>query len=129
MVVRRDLPIGVIAAQLVHAAGESSPGNLPSSTYAVVLAVPDEAALIALARRLGEAGVAYKAIREPDAPYDNALMALGLVPKKRSELRKYLSEIPLFRGTSSTGVAEQRRSSQELNGGLHPPSGAHGGVV
>lgn len=126
---RRDLPIGVIAAQIAHAAGESSPGNLPPSTYAVILSVADEPALIATARRLGEAGVAFKAIREPDAPYGNALMALGLVPRRRSELRKYLSELPLFRGSTSTGVAERRHASKEADGGAKPSSGANLGVV
>lgn len=88
-----------------------------------MLAVPDEPALIALGRRLGAAGVAFKGIREPDAPYDNALMALGIVPGRRSELRKFLSDVPLFRGNSHAGVAEQRRASKGVNGGLQPSSG------
>ena len=59
--VRKDLAIGVLAAQVVHAAGESSPGNLPEGTYAIVLAVPDEGALKAVAARLQLAGVKFVA--------------------------------------------------------------------
>ena len=101
MIVRRDLPLGVLAAQLVHAAGESSPGTLDAGTFAVVLAVPDEAALIREARRLGAAGVVYKAIREPDGPWNNALMALGLSPAPRSHLRRHLANLPLLRQLSA----------------------------
>jgi len=99
VIVRSDLPIGVIAAQLVHAAGESSPGNLSEGTYAVVLAVPHEEALRKLAERLSRLGIGHTCITEPDAPYDGALMALGLFPRPRSELRRHLSELPLFRGS------------------------------
>jgi len=82
---------------LVHAAGESSPGNLPSDTYAVVLAVPDEAALAALKERLERAKIAHVAIREPDAPWNDALMALGLVPGRKEVLKKHLSMLPLLK--------------------------------
>jgi len=99
VIVRSDLPLGVLAAQLVHAAGESSPGNLEEGTYAIVLAVPDEQALGHLAVRLLRAGIAFRAIREPDLPYNNALMALGLVPQRKSVLRPFLSSLPLYRGS------------------------------
>jgi hypothetical protein len=82
---------------LVHAAGESSPGNLPHDTHAIVLAAPDESALVALGARLTRASVAFVEIREPDPPWNNALMALGLVPGRREVLRKYLSSLPLLR--------------------------------
>lgn len=36
------LPRGLLAAQVVHAAGESSPGDLPEGTHAVVLAAEDQ---------------------------------------------------------------------------------------
>ena len=42
VIVREDLPTGVMAAQIVHAAGESSPGDLPPNTFAVALAASDE---------------------------------------------------------------------------------------
>lgn len=37
IVVRADLPLGVKAANIAHAAGESSPGHLPNDTHVVVL--------------------------------------------------------------------------------------------
>jgi hypothetical protein len=82
---------------LVHAAGESSPGTLASNTHAIVLAVPDEAALARQLVRLHAAGVEFVAIREPDAPWSNALMAIGLVPKRKEVLRRHLSSLPLLK--------------------------------
>lgn len=94
---RRDLPPGVQAAQICHAAGESSPGNLPPGTYAVVLTAPNERALVQLADRLRLAGVRFASIFEPDAPHDGALMALGLVPARKEVVRRHVSSLPLLR--------------------------------
>lgn len=96
VIVRKDMPKGVQAAQIVHAAGESSPGNLAEGTYAVVLEVPDESALRAVKARLGLAQVALVAIYEPDA-YNGALMALGLVPVRKEAVRRHLSSLPLLK--------------------------------
>jgi hypothetical protein len=87
----------MLAAQLVHAAGESSPGGLPPGTFAIVLAVPTEAALAVEADRLEQAGVRLVRIYEPDAPHDGALMALGLAPERKEMLRRHLSSIPLLK--------------------------------
>ena len=97
VIVRTDLPKGIQAAQIVHAAGESSPGNLPEGTFAVVLAAPNEKALKTIARRLAEACIRFVPISEPDPPYCGQLMALGLVPKRKEELRRQLSSLPLLR--------------------------------
>lgn len=94
---RADLPRRGQAAQLVHAAGESSPGGLPEGTYAIVLQVPDEAALAREADRLERAGVKLTRVHEPDAPYHGALMALGLWPARKEALRRYLSSLPLLK--------------------------------
>ena len=64
-VVRRDLPLGVIAAQLIHAAGCSARGPPPPHTHAVALSVSDEAALILLTDRMRDLGIELVAIREP----------------------------------------------------------------
>lgn len=97
VVVRSDLPLGFLAAQVVHAAGESSPGALDHGTNAVVLSVPDESALAAVERRLQLAGVPHVAIREPDAPWDGALCAIGLVPlADRAPAKRVLSALPLL---------------------------------
>ena len=95
MIVRRDLPLGVMAAQLVHASGESSPGLLPEGTYAVVLAVPDEPTLRREAIRLRARGVWIKEIYEPDL--GGSLTAIGLAPARKEVLRRHLSCLPLLR--------------------------------
>jgi peptidyl-tRNA hydrolase len=95
--VRADLPRGIQAAQILHAGGESIEHRLPSGTYAVVLTVPSERALVHLADDLRRAGIEFTAIFEPDAPYDGALMALGLAPRRKEVLRRVLSNLPLLR--------------------------------
>ena len=65
VIVRSDLARGVQAAQIVHAAGESSPGNLPEGTHAIVLAVPGELELDSVATRLKAAGIQFVRIEEP----------------------------------------------------------------
>lgn len=96
MIVRADLPVGFLAAQVVHAAGESSPGNLDPGTNAVVLAAtPGQ--LADLERRLARAGVPHVAIREPDEPWCGALCAIGLEPvQDRAAVRPLLSSLPLL---------------------------------
>jgi hypothetical protein len=81
----------------VHAAGESSPGDLSEGTFAVVLTARDEEDLMAVAWRLIRARVRFTPIYEPDAPFDGALMALGLEPRGKEELRKHLSALPLLK--------------------------------
>lgn len=82
---------------IIHAAGESSPGNLPETTHAVALTCPDERALAAVAARLSAAGVRHRAIHEPDAPWCGALMAIGLEPGAKEALRRQVSSLPLLR--------------------------------
>lgn len=94
---RSDLPRGLQAAQIVHAAGESSPGDLPAGTFAVVLAVPDKFALVAEAYRLTKLGVPFTPIYEPDAPYNGEMMALGLQPQRKEALKRHLSSLPLLK--------------------------------
>lgn len=87
----------MLAAQVVHAAGESSPGNLPEGTYAVVLAVAGAGELEELSKRLRLAGVRHHAIRESDPPYSGELMALGLEPARKSEIKRHLRQLQLLR--------------------------------
>lgn len=96
-IVRADLPRGVLAAQLIHAAGESSPGGLPKGTRAVALGARCELDLVRIERRLQQLGIDHRAIREPDPPWDGALMAIGLVPVlDRTTLRRALRRLPLL---------------------------------
>lgn len=95
MVVRRDLPIGLLAAQIVHAAGESGPAD--AGTHAVVLTAPNEAALEAVSARLSAQGIAHMRIVENAPPYEGQLMAIGVPPARKEALRKHLSMLPLLR--------------------------------
>lgn len=102
MIARTDLPLGFLAAQVVHAAGESSTGNLPRDTHAVVLAVPHEGALLEASRRLTAGCIPHVMIREPDAPWCGAATALGVLPTvERARVRRALSSLPLLRSLSS----------------------------
>jgi hypothetical protein len=99
--VRRDLPLGTLAAQLIHAAGASAalgPGALPPDTRAIALMVVDEAELAVLAERLELAAVPHVAIREPDPPWSGALMAIGIPPLADPRAaRRVLARLPLLR--------------------------------
>lgn len=96
-IVRADLPHGIQAAQLIHAAGESSPGNLPPHTHAIALTCKDERELEDLSFRLFQAGIKHHRILESDAPWTGQLMALGIPPAPRSLLKPLLSRYPLLK--------------------------------
>lgn len=136
----------------MHAAGESSPGNLSSGTYAVVLSTEDDLELMQVADRLRAAGLEHVCIFESDAPWLGQLMAIGVKPLLRSQGRKVLSSIPLYRestfasgpvnrtGSKPTGapagVAQRSSSEQGVSrsskeGGLTPSSrtNKHAGIV
>ena len=115
-IVREDLPLGVLAAQLVHAAGESSPGDLPPHTTAIVLAARDRTHLEMIEVKLLRLGVPHVAIREPDEPWCNELMAIGVVPadKGDKQLRRVTAQLPLLRDKHDV---QQR----EVNSGHQTP--------
>lgn len=100
MIVRRDIPIGLQAAQIVHAAGVSArmSGNLPHDTHAVALWAPDAGSLRDLADRLTAADIPHVTIVESDAPYTGQLMAIGVAPGDRSRVRPLVSSLPLIKG-------------------------------
>ena len=97
VIVRNDLPRGVLAAQVIHAAGESS-DRVPKGTHAVCLSARNEGELARVEERLIQGDVPHVAVREPDAPWDNALMAIGIVPMPRSNpnLRRAVSRLKLL---------------------------------
>lgn len=89
---------------IVHAAGASA--QLPQAeaaappTTAVVLAASlDE--LCALSRVLDEADVPHVFVREPDEPWRDAPMAIGVVPIARARVRRLLAHLPLVRTEES----------------------------
>jgi hypothetical protein len=96
-IVRRDLSPGLQAANLIHAAGESSPGNLPSGTYAVALTVANEPELRAMHERLLEAAIPCRAIIETEGRYADQIMVIGVEPMAREVPRRLLSSLPLLK--------------------------------
>lgn len=93
VITRTDLVIGLMAAYLVHAAGESSPGDLPEETRAVALAARDEEHLRVLEEELKMAKVPHRAIWD-----DGELFAIGIVPTSDlSTIRQVTSSLPLIR--------------------------------
>jgi hypothetical protein len=87
-----------LAAQLIHAAGESAGGDLPASTIAVALAARNEAQLLAIEQLLRRLKIPHRAIREPDSPWNGALMAIGLAPvRDRDAVRRVTGSLSLLR--------------------------------
>ena len=98
IVVRADLPKGTQLAQTVHAVGESLSERHPEGTYAIVLAAPDIPGLLCVRDALEAAGLPYKLICEPDAPFNGAPTAIGLAPSRdRRRIRKVLGRLPLLK--------------------------------
>ena len=96
IVVRSDLPIGFILAQVTHAAGESSSG-VPPGTNAVVLEVNNESELLKISEQLQERNIKHRVIKEVDPPFTGQHTAIGLEPVQSRELvKKVLSRLPLF---------------------------------
>ena len=101
--VRADIPIGDQFAQLLHAAGRSVQYQLgeDDNTHAVALHAPDEEALLRLSYTLDRESprpIPHVLIREPDAPYNGSVTAIGICPQIRDQrLRKLLSKFPLIR--------------------------------
>lgn len=75
---REDLPLGTIAAQLVHAAGETGPTS--PGTHAVVLSAQNEEHLLRIEQQLIFHDMQHHSVREPDPPWNGAIMAIGLPP-------------------------------------------------
>jgi hypothetical protein len=96
VIVRRDLPHGLVVANTIHAAGESA--GVPSGTFAVALATADQAELEQVKERLRRLDVPFAAIVETSGPHAGELMAIGVEPiRDRSVLRKAVSSLPLVK--------------------------------
>lgn|SRR3990167_6978572 len=86
IIVRRDIPLGVLAAMVTHVAGES--GALYQDSYdgrfrgarAVVLEVKNELALYKAGALLFKHDIQFVDMKEHGGPYDGQYMAIGLVP-------------------------------------------------
>ena len=94
---RGDIPHGHQAAQLIHAADDSSPGNLPRGTFAYALVARDEDHLEGISEALFRAGIRHSLVIESDGRYSGQLMAIGVVPCKKEDVYRVLSSLPLLR--------------------------------
>lgn len=96
VIVRRDLPLGLVVANTVHAAGESA--GVPKGTFAVALATADQEELERVRDRLSALQVPYATILETQGEHAGELMAIGIEPlRDRSLIRKAVSSLPLVR--------------------------------
>lgn len=83
---------------LVHAAAESSRGT-KRGTHVVVLSCLGERVLTELESELRAAAIPHSAFREPDEPYNNQLMSIGIEPiQDRRMVRRFLRGLPLYTG-------------------------------
>jgi hypothetical protein len=97
VIVRADLPLGVMVAQTIHAAGESGPAV--HGTHAIALAATNERALGRVADQLTEAGINHVQIREPDAPWLGQLMAIGIPPTSHNTtIHRVVRRLQLIQG-------------------------------
>lgn len=122
IVVRRDLPFGLVLANIAHAAGESMfisgtrheelPSFNPHEALAIVLGARNEGRLLRLERSLIASRVEYIAIREHDAPYNGALMAIGIVPGPRHLLSKHVREFHMFPHQEAPMDTEPRETDE-----------------
>lgn len=88
--VRRDLPIGVIASMVTHAAGESAAlyeyhyGRFDGAT-AVVLEAKNEDHLFDIRDYLEDHNIDHMEVCETGGPYNDQFMAIGLIPLDNDE--------------------------------------------
>jgi hypothetical protein len=88
---------------ILHAAAESATGTVPG-TYAVALSAPNEESLLQLESKLLWERIPHSAFREPDPPYNGALMAIGINPvEDRRIVRRFLKGFPLVGREPWTG--------------------------
>jgi peptidyl-tRNA hydrolase len=98
IIVRKDLPIGVLAAMVTHAAGESAAqyeakegwryDSAPCFTgaTAVVLQAENEYDLVRIGDILSDEEIPHVDIHESDGAYHGQLMAIGVRPASREAL-------------------------------------------
>lgn len=97
VIVRRDLPLGVMAAMVTHAAGESAVlmDGFTGST-AVVLAVDNELQLLRCYAKLEAARISLKLIQESDGEFAGQCMAIGVRPQERDYVFPILKNYKLL---------------------------------
>lgn len=131
LLVRRDLPFGVTLAQLAHAAADSMSKWINDSSYAscsltrncwvtgpktsgmtvVVLGVKNERILKNWERKFQKRYnriLTFTSVREPDAPWNGQLMAIGVHPGPRDILGPIFKNLQTFRFEDWTGQEFKR---------------------
>lgn len=100
LVVREDLPPGLVAAQAVHASRlfvaehtALEAAWYEASNTVALLGVPDESSLAALALCARTRGIAASLYNEPDL--DGSLTAIALAPPAKKLVARL---VPAFRG-------------------------------
>ena len=94
---REDLPLGVLASQLTHAAGETGPAN--PGTHAVVLSAKNKDHLLKIERQLIAHKIKHHSVREPDLPWNGEIMAIGLYPTSdRASVKPVTKRLKLLGG-------------------------------
>lgn len=89
---------GVCAVQAAHAAGESCfDGPANGETHVVALVAETSAALEMLHVSLDKAAIQHVTIREPDAPYKGAAVAVGIKPMDRESVRSHVAHFKVLR--------------------------------
>jgi hypothetical protein len=114
VIVRDDLPAGVVAAMIVHAAGESAAkfnndddGRFRGAT-AIVLSVPGLLELGALSDTLKVNHIQRVEVSESSAPYTGQLMAVGVVPADRSKIQQFFTGIKVWQPPTPEPLPPQR---------------------
>ena len=86
-----------MAAQLVHAAGETGPTE--PGTHAIVLSAKNEKHLLKIEFQLSGSKIKYHSVREPDSPWNGELMAIGLYPTSdRASFKPVTKRLKLLGG-------------------------------
>lgn len=91
--------MGILAAMVTHAAGESAAWNTSIAlepTRAVVLQAKDEANLEAIRCYLIGENIPHIRIIEDAGPYAHQLMSIGIVPVEQTIVQDKLSEFTLL---------------------------------
>lgn len=95
--------LGSSAKERPDLTGGSQVQVLPEAPLAtvVILGARNETKLLKLERRLIVGGIPHVAFREPDAPWENALMAIGLIPAPRDAVASYVYDFHMLPGDAS----------------------------
>lgn len=109
IIVRRDLPLGVLAAMITHAAGESAAmyDRTCVSPFkgcrAVVLEVKTEADLLDVHERLINDCTDHRLVCEDSGPYAGQAMAIGLEPVDSDIVGEDLSDLQTLKKLDEPG--------------------------